>query len=161
MNENHNNLSFIIDIQVALDAPEPELPDSQTIISWLSHTLAKFYKQAELSIRIVDNCEIQELNHRYRNKDKPTNVLAFPVELPPGIKLEYELLGDIVIASAVVKQEAIQQQKSYNAHFAHMLIHGTLHLLGFDHDTDAKAAEMEQHEINILHELNFANPYKY
>jgi probable rRNA maturation factor len=161
MNENCTNLSFLIDVQVALDTPEPELPEQHVITSWLSHALAKFRKQAELSVRIVDNDEIQTLNNRYRNKNKPTNVLAFPADLPPGIILEYELLGDIVIASSVVKAEAKQQDKSYQAHFAHMLIHGALHLLGFDHHTEQEAAEMEQHEIDILKELEFANPYKY
>lgn len=160
MNESLTNLSFIIDIQVALDTPEPELPEDKTIESWLSHTLAKFRKQAEVSVRIVNNEEIQTLNNRYRNKNKPTNVLAFPVELPPGIVLEHELLGDIIIASDVVKEEAKQQQKSYRAHFAHMLVHGTLHLLGFDHNNDQEASEMEEHEINILKELEFANPYQ-
>lgn len=159
MFENNNSLSFIVDIQVALENPEPELPGTNTIEQWVSKTLTNFKNNAEVSLRIVEANEIQALNKRYRQKDKTTNVLAFPSELPEGIELDYELLGDVVICSDVVKQEAIQQQKTYQAHFAHMLIHGILHLLGYDHQNDQDARKMEEQEINILKELDFANPY--
>jgi len=152
-------LSFIIDIQVALDEPEPELPDNDYIKNILETTLKKFKKTAECCVRIVSNTEIITLNKRYRQKDKPTNVLSFPAELPEGLELDHELLGDIVIASNVVKQEAIEQSKSYKAHFTHMLVHGALHLLGFDHIKDQDAKIMEQQEINIMQELDFASPY--
>lgn len=154
-------MSFIIDIQIALEEPEPLLPDLNTMTNWLKVTLSKFRTNAEVSVRIVELDEITALNSRYRHKDKPTNVLSFPTELPEGIELEHELLGDIVIASEVVKLESEQQNKTFQAHFAHMLIHGTLHLLGFDHQTDEEAEVMEGHEINILKELKFANPYQY
>lgn len=152
-------MNFIIDIQVALDSPEPELPKPHLIKKWLTTALSKFKQNGEVSVRIVNEEEIQALNSRYRQKDKPTNVLSFPADLPEGIELEHELLGDIVISSPVVKQEAITQNKTYTAHFAHMLIHGLLHLLGFDHQNDQEAEIMEKHEINILHELDFSNPY--
>lgn len=161
MNENKNNLSFIIDIDIALEEPEPELPKLEVIEQWIRHTISKFQNNAEISLRIVDNKEIQTLNERYRHKDSPTNVLAFPAELPKGVVLEHHLLGDIVIASNIVKKEAREQNKSYQAHFAHMVVHGALHLLGFDHKNNEDAEIMESHEINILNELNFANPYKY
>lgn len=154
-------MSYIIDIEVALEEPEPLLPKIETITNWLKVAISKFKPNAEVSVRIVDNQEMKALNHRYRHKNKPTNVLSFPTELPEGIELDHELLGDIVIASDVVKEECIQQHKSFDAHFAHMIVHGALHLLGFDHENDADAKIMENHEIKILKELNFANPYQY
>lgn len=149
-------MTFIIDIQRATDK---ELPNDEFIKQVISTVLAKFRKSSELSIRIVEDEEITALNHRYRNKNYPTNVLSFPVELPTGVVLEHELLGDVVIAANVVNKEAIAQNKSFVSHFTHMLIHGTLHLLGFDHINNKDAIVMENHEINIMKELNFPNPY--
>ena len=108
-------------------------------------------------MRIVDEAESQQLNFDYREKDKPTNVLSFPFQCPPGIELP--LLGDLVICAQVVAREAAEQQKTVTAHWAHMVVHGCLHLLGFDHINDEDAAEMEAEEIQILQELGFANPY--
>ncbi|KZZ19879.1 rRNA maturation RNase YbeY, partial [Oleiphilus sp. HI0080] len=111
----------------------------------------------ELTIRVVDTPEIQELNANYRDKDKPTNVLSFPFEAPEHIELD--LLGDLIICAQVVNAEAKEQNKDEKSHWAHMTVHGVLHLLGYDHIDDIEADEMEGLEIKILHELGYANPY--
>ncbi len=152
-------MTYIIDIQHIYEDQNNDLPDDKFIESVITTTLIKFRSNAELSIRIVDNQEIAALNKAYRHKDGPTNVLSFPVDLPAGVDLEYDLLGDIVIAADIVKHEALQQNKTFISHFTHMLVHGTLHLLGFDHINDSDARIMENHEIIIMKELNFPTPY--
>ena len=112
---------------------------------------------ARITVRLVDEAESRELNHTYRGKDKPTNVLSFPFEAPPGMELP--LLGDLVICRQVVEAEAIEQGKPLMAHWAHMVVHGSLHLLGYDHIEDEEAEEMEQLERDIMQELGFADPY--
>jgi len=112
---------------------------------------------AHIGIRIVDENESQNLNHQYRGKNKPTNVLSFPVELPDD--LEESILGDLVICAPVVEKEAAEQNKSSEEHWAHMVIHGVLHLQGFDHTTDEQADEMEELAIKYLEELGYKNPY--
>ena len=118
----------------------------------------EFRSAAEITIRLVDSDESQQLNNQYRGKDKPTNVLSFPFEVPTGIELD--LLGDLVICAPVIAAEAIEQNKSENAHWAHMVIHGCLHLLGYDHINDQEAEEMEALEIALLAKLNIADPYQ-
>ncbi|MBY6033513.1 rRNA maturation RNase YbeY [Marinobacter daepoensis] len=113
---------------------------------------------SEVTIRIVDNQESRELNHQYRGKDKPTNVLSFPFEAPAGITVP--LAGDLVICAPVVEQEAREQQKAPDAHWAHMVVHGMLHLQGYDHIEDKDAEVMEALEIRLLSQLGFANPYE-
>ncbi|MBN7771171.1 rRNA maturation RNase YbeY [Marinobacter daepoensis] len=113
---------------------------------------------SEVTIRIVDNKESRELNHQYRGKDKPTNVLSFPFEAPAGITVP--LAGDLVICAPVVEQEAREQQKAPDAHWAHMVVHGMLHLQGYDHIEDKDAEVMEALEIRLLSQLGFANPYE-
>jgi probable rRNA maturation factor len=103
-----------------------------------------------VTVRLVDEAESRELNHTYRGKDKPTNVLSFPFEAPPG--LELPLLGDLVICRQVVEAEAVEQGKPLMAHWAHMVVHGSLHLLGYDHIEDEEAEEMEQLERDIMQE---------
>lgn len=107
----------------------------------------------ELCIRIVDESESAALNRLYRKKNKPTNVLAFPLDMHSG------LLGDLVICAKVVRKETFEQGKTLNAHFSHMVVHGVLHLLGFDHQTDNEAFEMESLEIKFLQALGFSTPY--
>jgi probable rRNA maturation factor len=116
-----------------------------------------YNRLAQISIRIVDEQEIQELNNKYRHKNQVTNVLSFPFETLPGV--DVPLLGDVVICARVVDDEARQQSKTCEQHWAHMIVHGTLHLLGYDHINEQDAEEMEQLEINILSSLNFPNPY--
>jgi probable rRNA maturation factor len=114
---------------------------------------------AEVLIRIVDTEEMSDLNSRYRNKPGPTNVLSFPFETETE-EGELPFLGDIVICAPVVNQEAINMHKPALAHWAHMVIHGSLHLMGFDHETDEDALRMEPEETRILQSLGFPNPYQ-
>lgn len=151
-------MNLHVDVQVAVPAGQFDLPDEDDIRRWIEPVLASRMDAAELSVRIVDEAEIAELNERYRHKPGPTNVLSFPFEA--DIPLEVPLLGDLVICAAVVEREAREQDKSIQAHWAHMLVHGSLHLLGYDHITDAQADEMETTEIQLLQQLGFSNPYE-
>ncbi len=114
--------------------------------------------EQEITVRIVDKGESQRLNSEYRDKNKPTNVLSFPFEAPPGIELD--LLGDLVICADIVSQEAQQQNKSALHHWYHMLVHGSLHLMGFDHIKDHEADQMEALEIAILAKIGVDDPYQ-
>ena len=152
-----NPLELEVDLQVACD-PQPGLPSERQLRNWASAALAKRRDQAELTIRLVDEQESQALNRDYRGKDAPTNVLSFPADLPP--ELELPLLGDLVICRQVVEREAHEQGKAVSDHWAHMVIHGTLHLLGFDHIDDDEAEEMESLETALLKQLNINNPYE-
>ncbi|WP_371186159.1 rRNA maturation RNase YbeY [Thalassotalea maritima] len=144
-----------LDLQVACD--NDNLPSEQQILLWLNTVLAPYNKPFEVTVRMVTCDESQQLNATYRGKDKPTNVLSFPFEVPEGIELD--LLGDLVICADVVAQEAQQQGKDILAHWAHMIIHGCLHLLGYDHINEDEANEMEAIEIQLLAELGISNPY--
>ena len=157
-------MSYFIDIQNAFaDAGNHiELPNNSTIERWATAALqANQRNEAELTIRITDANEVQQLNNEYRGKNKPTNVLSFPFadSLPPGIALDAPLLGDIVICHEVVQSEAAAQGISYADHFAHLVIHGTLHLLGFDHIEESEAVAMETLEAQLLAQFGIANPY--
>jgi probable rRNA maturation factor len=146
-----------IDLQLACEAIE--VPSLALFQRWVNIALASVTeKEFELTIRVVDTEESQQLNRQYRHKDKPTNVLSFPFEVPDGIELN--LLGDLVVCVQVVEQEAKEQNKKRFDHWAHMIIHGCLHLLGYDHINDIDAEEMEALEIKILAELSINNPYE-
>lgn len=134
-------------------------PNEADIQRWVSTVLqAEKRKQAELTVRIVDEAESAELNEQYRHKSGPTNVLSFPFECPPEVELN--LLGDLVISAPVVQREAKEQGKQETAHWAHMVVHGTLHLLGYDHLQQDEAEAMERREISIMEELGYTNPYR-
>jgi len=147
-----------IEVEVQIASTASDIPDASTLKSWLQHALAQRYTQGEVCLRIVDEEEIAELNQTYRQKAGPTNVLSFPCELMADE--DYPLLGDIVISAPTVRQEAAAQHKDLNAHWAHLIIHGSLHLLGYDHIKDEEAAKMEALEIELLNTLHFPNPYK-
>jgi probable rRNA maturation factor len=136
---------------------QKNLPPKKLLTQWLQLAIRDEREQAEITLRIVDPAEITRLNAVYRGKDYATNVLSFPFESRPGLHLP--ILGDLVICASVVEQEAKQQGKTLTAHWAHLVIHGCLHLLGYDHIVEAEAKTMETIEIELLNMLNFPNPY--
>ena len=132
--------------------------NEESLIDTLQQVINDLGKgESELLIRMVDKNEIQNLNKTYRHQDKPTNVLSFPSDVP--IEIDEEILGDVVICIEVVKQEAQDQQKTFLDHLTHMAVHGTLHLLGYDHIEDDQAKTMESLEVEILDRLQIKNPY--
>ena len=135
-------------------------PDEDQLRQWIEHTLDVTHHQqaCEVTVRIVDETEMQALNGRYRGRHTATNVLAFAAGLPP--ELELPALGDIAICAPVVEREALDQAKLPRAHWAHMVVHGTLHLLGYDHQTSGAAEEMESLETQVLTAFAFAPPYE-
>lgn len=149
-----------VDIQWASDAPDA--PDEADLRAWARKAAAiAGGVVGEITLRIVDDDEIQALNHQYRGKDKPTNVLSFPFDMPEGLPEDViaPLLGDIVISAPVVAREAREQNKPLDAHWAHMVTHGVLHLLGYDHIEDEDAELMESLEIRALADQGFPDPY--
>ena len=149
-----------IDVQLACD--DDEIPQTDVIEAWVVRALeaAGQPANAEVSVRVVDSDEIRALNREYRGMDKPTNVLSFPAGPVKGLPDDVPvLLGDIVVCATVVTAEAHEQGKATADHWAHMLVHGTLHLLGYDHDTDSQAEEMEALEKRILAAQGLADPY--
>lgn len=147
-------------LSVGYAAARKGVPSSPSFREWVEAALrgAKRRKATELSIRIVDAKEGRALNRDYRGKDYATNVLSFPAELPPGINLP--LIGDLVICAPVVTREAAEQGKLTRHHWAHMTVHGVLHLLGYDHIEDDEAEAMEALETRILAGLGIADPYE-
>ncbi len=130
-------------------------PPQFNILRWSEMALESATEN--LTVRIVEEQEIKELNERYRKQNKVTNVLSFPAEIPIELNLRY--LGDIAICASVVNAEAIEQNKSCDAHWAHMVVHGILHLRGYDHVDSNEALIMEQYEIQLLEKIGFGNPY--
>ncbi|MBC55083.1 MAG: rRNA maturation RNase YbeY [Gammaproteobacteria bacterium] len=149
------------------DSSEDSLPGAEHFRHWAETTLNTVHaptlpdRPVSLSIRIVDSSESAELNHRYRDKESATNVLSFGCDLPDMMlaQLDEIPLGDLVICAAVVRREAQEQNKTADAHWAHMVVHGILHLSGYDHIDDDDARHMEAQEILILDQLGFSNPY--
>ena len=133
------------------DVPEPSLLQQWASAAYLNENTAV------ASVLVTDAAEIQELNKQYRDKDKATNVLSFPMQSPEEIDMH--LLGDIVLCASVIKKESAEQSKTELSHWAHMVVHGMLHLQGYDHIENDEAETMEQLEINILKKLGFDNPY--
>lgn len=159
-------MSVSVSVQRALADQATPLPVDRQIEEWVNTAVRKagseHAQDAHLTVRIVDEAEMSELNRVYRDKDSVTNVLSFPFELPPGMpagEMETEL-GDIVVCAAVVENEARAQHKRSEAHWAHMVIHGFLHLLGYDHQQQDEAQQMESLETTVLDSLGYADPYQ-
>jgi len=150
-------LSPELEVQYASNAEH--LPAQAALRRWAEAALRHAGVDGELLVRIVDEAESSELNLGYRGKQGPTNVLSFPFDAPPALADERHL-GDIVICAPVVRAEASQQGKVLSAHWGHMVVHGVLHLLGYDHQTTSEAHAMERLECEILAELGFPNPYE-
>lgn len=148
-----------LDVSVGYAASRKGVPASASFRRWIEAALkgARRRKATEVSVRIVDTEEGQALNLQYRGRDYATNVLSFPVELPPGVDLP--LIGDLVICAPVVAREAAEQGKKPADHWAHLTIHGTLHLLGYDHIDEAEAEAMEALETRVLAGLGISDPY--
>ena len=135
------------------------IPTKKKFQQWLNVVATAENISGEITLRIIDQDEMQQLNNTYRHQDKPTNVLSFPYEPFPGEAASH-LIGDLVICAPVVTAEAVAQNKSELAHWAHLTLHGTLHLLGFDHEIAAEADIMEAKEIAFLQQLGYADPYE-
>lgn len=150
-------MAYQIDIES--NSQNQQIPALADIESWVSAALhSQDFETAEVSIYIVDEAEGQELNSQYRGKDYPTNVLSFPADIAEEVGIP--LLGDLVICAPVVEREAQEQNKALAAHWAHMLVHGTLHLIGFDHIDDDEAEQMESLETQIVTGLGYPAPYQ-
>lgn len=151
-----------IDLQQAIDVDQAQachVPNADTFHTWISACIAaENLPRAVVTVRLVDLPEITDLNQTYRHKTGPTNVLSFPCDLPQEISQDF--LGDIIICAPVVAREAAEQNKNPAAHWCHMVVHGILHLLGYDHEDDAQAQTMEQKEREILAGLGFDDPYR-
>jgi probable rRNA maturation factor len=148
----------MIDLDLQIATETAALPGETQFRLWVETALQGRRDEAELTIRIVDDEEGAELNETYRGKPGPTNVLSFPFEAPPGVELP--LLGDIVICAPKVAREAAEQGKPLEAHWAHLTLHGCLHLLGYDHIEQEEAEAMEALETELLAALGYANPYQ-
>lgn len=145
-----------LDLQIACE-DNKNLPYKTDFQLWLESALARRQEETEVTVRLVDTAESSKLNLTYRGQDKPTNVLSFPFEAPPGIALP--LLGDLIICRQVVEQEATDQGKTVERHWAHMVVHGSLHLLGYTHGKNDAAKEMEYLETEIMYRLGYPDPY--
>ena len=147
-----------VHIDLINNSDSKQLPELSELEMWATAAVGQQRAEAEISLLIVDEAEGAELNRQWRNKNGPTNVLSFPSDLPAELGLP--LLGDLIICAPVVAREALEQKKSLNSHWAHMMVHGTLHLLGFDHIDDDQAEEMESLEADILARIGYPDPYQ-
>lgn len=149
----------IRDVEVQRMVDSQSLPNDEELQLWVEKALSDYSKDAEVVIRIVDTDEISDLNQQYRLKTGPTNILSFPFEVPEGVS-GLNLLGDLVVCAEVLQQEAIAQKKTLKDHWAHIIIHGILHLIGYDHIKAKDALGMEAKEIHLLQQLRIDNPYQ-
>lgn len=151
-----------LDVAVGYALPRKGIPAAASFRKWVAAALAGRIREADLAIRLVGTREGRALNRHYRGKDYATNVLSFPAELPEGLPkgVKLPLLGDLVLCAPVVAREAKEQGKPLAAHYAHLVVHGCLHLLGWDHEDPHEADAMEQLEREILAELGLPDPYR-
>lgn len=150
---------IIRDLQVQRMCHSWFLPSDKQLQFWVEKALSDYQSDAEILIRIVGIEEMTELNEQYRHKLGATNILSFPFAKPDEIE-NINLLGDLVVCAEVLQQEAMMQKKTLNDHWAHIITHGILHLIGFNHINAAQALEMETKEIKLLQQLNIGNPYQ-
>lgn len=152
-----------LDVSVGYAVPRAGLPSAVSFRRWVAAALHGRILEADLAIRIVDNKEGRALNRHYRGKDYATNVLSFPAEIAEGVKMpkgvKMPLLGDLVLCAPVIAREAREQKKALAEHYAHLTVHGALHLLGWDHEDEREAEAMEQLEREILAALGIDDPY--
>jgi len=153
-----NDSAEVVDLELQIASESESLPEASEFIRWIDAALPTHQQPTEIVIRIVDEQEGTELNQTYRNKRGATNVLSFPFDAPPQVSMN--LLGDLVICAPVIAREADEQSKPLDAHWAHMTVHGVLHLIGYDHQTEEQAKEMESLEKTVLTSLGYENPYK-
>lgn len=147
-------MAIILDLQN--ESAATLIPAAEQVQQWLTAALRADYAHLEQTVRVVDEPESRTLNRQFRDRDSATNVLAFPAD---SDLLDYDCLGDLVICAPLVAAEAEAQGKIEDAHWAHLVIHGMLHLQGYDHQTAAQAARMEALEVEILDTLGYTNPY--
>lgn len=150
-------MAVIIELSISDEVDTAVLPSEEDFEQWVQPCYPD-EDEAVASLQIVSSEEMQVLNKTYRAKDKPTNVLSFPMELPEEVGIN--ILGDLALCATVIKAEAKQQGKEPAAHWAHMVVHGMLHLQGYDHIEDDEAEEMEAREVEIMQTLGFENPYQ-
>jgi probable rRNA maturation factor len=151
-----------LDVSVGYALPRAGIPAAASFRKWVAAALSGRIREADLAIRLVDEKEGRALNRHYRGRDYATNVLSFPADLPEGLPegVRLPLLGDLVLCAPVVAREAHEQAKPLAAHYAHLTVHGALHLLGWDHGNDIEAEAMEQLEREILAGLGIGDPYR-
>ena len=153
-----------LDLSVSYGLPRKGLPAPASFRRWVEAALAGRLHRADLAIRVVGEKEGRALNRHYRGRDYATNVLSFPADVAEGVKLpkgvRMPLLGDLVICAPVVAKEAKEQGKALNDHYAHLTVHGALHLLGWDHEDEREAECMEKLEREILAGLGIEDPYR-
>jgi len=147
----------MLELHLQTATREQSIPSEQDFRQWVELALSGYQEPAELNIRLVDEAESRSLNREYRGKDGSTNVLSFPFEVPQVV--ESDLLGDLAICAPVLAREAREQNKPLRAHWAYMVVHGVLHLLGFDHQNERQTEEMERVEVELLARLGIADPY--
>lgn len=150
------SIDLVIDHQIT--EYQGYLPDDALIYDWISTALNDKYKHPALALVLIDATAMAEYNASYRKQSKPTNVLSFPADMPSD--MNPMLLGDILVCPEIINQEAATQNIDATAHWAHIIVHGTLHLLGYDHIVDHDARQMEAEEIRILQQLGVNNPYE-
>ncbi|MGB5201872.1 MAG: rRNA maturation RNase YbeY [Sedimenticolaceae bacterium] len=148
-------VTLMVEVQILTDKGRP--PPQQRLTEWARAAWQNPSRDGEVVLRITDEAESRQLNHDYRGKDSPTNVLSFPFDPPPEVDQDH--VGDLVVCAPLVAREAREQGKSADAHWAHMIVHGMLHLQGHDHTTDQQAIAMEALETDILGGLGFPPPY--
>jgi probable rRNA maturation factor len=150
-------MQYSIYLDISINSSSQFIPRSSLLQKWFKSVIKNKKKFAEASLLIVDEDESRYFNHRWRNKNKPTNILSFPAEIP--VEVNSPVIGDLVACAPIIELEAKNQGKDLKAHWAHMIIHGGLHLLGYDHILEQDAIEMEALETDILSKLGYNNPY--